>query len=324
MEASMSTRSYILNFILCLVLLVPTISLAQTDPSVDELVKSLSPKALTRGLTTNPRPQMTLEEASHIINISRSATRGISKPERSNLENIVTNSSMPTIDMEINFAFNSDKLDQKSIITVSKLGMALNSDALKNQTFVLAGHTDAVGTADYNQKLSERRSAVVKNFLVQHFSIDPLKLVVAGYGQEQLKNKQNPYADENRRVQIINIGQVAKKNPESEAFNDKKEETGQQGDPLASLDGSWLSINPPGPSISFYQVGLGQRAAILSMGQASIKVSDGVSGSNLKISGEGFDCYYYVGFVSISEMIWQLKQGDSVCTNSAYYKRSIN
>lgn len=93
-------------------------------------------------------------------------------------------------------------------------------------------------------------------------------------------------------------------------------------DPLSVFDGAWVALNPPGPLVSFFKAGLGQRMASLAMGQASIRVSDGTSGSQLRVSGEGFNCYYAVSFVGSDEMVWQLKQGESVCFTSAHYKKS--
>jgi hypothetical protein len=95
----------------------------------------------------------------------------------------------------------------------------------------------------------------------------------------------------------------------------------QNSDPLSNLDGIWASVNPPGPHVTFNRVGLGQREASLSIGQASLRVSNGESGSNLKVSGENFECFYFVGFVSAREMTWQLKQGSSVCPQSSHYKK---
>jgi len=94
-----------------------------------------------------------------------------------------------------------------------------------------------------------------------------------------------------------------------------------QNDPLGRLDGIWVSVNPPGPHVTFYRVGLGTREVSLPIGQASIRVSDGTAGSNLLVSGEGFSCYYFVGFITNREMTWQLKQGSSVCATSAHYKK---
>ena len=95
----------------------------------------------------------------------------------------------------------------------------------------------------------------------------------------------------------------------------------QQGDSLGLLDGVWVSVNPPGPQVIFNKLGLGQRAASLPMGQAAIRVSDGRSGSTLRVSGEGFDCFYLVSPINRGEMVWQLKEGSPVCLPSAHYKK---
>ena len=73
---------------------------------------------------------------------------------------------------------------------------------------MLSGHTDAKGSDDYNQKLSERRAEAVKKYLVEKLKLSPDNLTTAGYGRRDLKNKDNPFAAENRRVQIVNLSSV--------------------------------------------------------------------------------------------------------------------
>ena len=45
----------------------------------------------------------------------------------------------------------------------------------------------------------------VAGFLVENFHIDPKQLVAVGFGEEKLKNSENPFAAENRRVQVVNM-----------------------------------------------------------------------------------------------------------------------
>ena len=94
-----------------------------------------------------------------------------------------------------------------------------------------------------------------------------------------------------------------------------------QTDPLFNFNGVWTSVNPPGPYIAFFEVGLGQRAASLPMGQANLSISNGDTGSNLMVSGEGFVCYYAVNLINSQEMTWDLKKGDSVCMPSRVLKK---
>jgi len=49
-------------------------------------------------------------------------------------------------------------------------------------TLTIEGHTDNIGSAEYNQKLSEQRAAAVREALVSRYGIAPAKLSAKGYG----------------------------------------------------------------------------------------------------------------------------------------------
>jgi OOP family OmpA-OmpF porin len=49
-------------------------------------------------------------------------------------------------------------------------------------TAIIEGHTDDIGTAEYNQKLSQQRAESVVNYLVNDMKIDPSRLSAVGYG----------------------------------------------------------------------------------------------------------------------------------------------
>ena len=109
-----------------------------------------------------------------------------------------------SIDLQINFQLNSAALMPEAEQQLDALGAALTSPRLAYAQFNIYGHTDASGPADYNKTLSEKRAEAVKVYLVEKFKIAPDRLQTAGYGEEKLKNTQNPNAAENRRVQIVN------------------------------------------------------------------------------------------------------------------------
>jgi outer membrane protein OmpA-like peptidoglycan-associated protein len=67
--------------------------------------------------------------------------------------------------LNIKFKFDSDMLTQVAVQTLSELGKAMEHDELKNAAFIIEGHTDAKGTGDYNQKLSQMRTLSVYNYL---------------------------------------------------------------------------------------------------------------------------------------------------------------
>ena len=89
--------------------------------------------------------------------------------------------------------------------SVQALGKALTNPDLKGSTFVVAGHTDAIGSETYNQDLSERRADSIKRYLVDKYSIPGPDLVTVGYGKTKLKDPNNPTSEVNRRVQVVNM-----------------------------------------------------------------------------------------------------------------------
>jgi outer membrane protein OmpA-like peptidoglycan-associated protein len=89
--------------------------------------------------------------------------------------------------------------------SVQALGKALSNPNLKGSTFVVAGHTDAVGGEAYNQDLSERRADSIKRFLTDKFGINGADLVTVGYGKSKPKDAAAPMDPANRRVQVVNM-----------------------------------------------------------------------------------------------------------------------
>ena len=71
-----------------------------------------------------------------------------------------------------------------------------------NQSVVIEGHTDAVGTEQYNEELSQRRAQSVRRYLVATHGIEPTRLQAVGLGEHDPLPGRNPLAGENRRVQF--------------------------------------------------------------------------------------------------------------------------
>ena len=130
---------------------------------------------------------------------SRSWNRGVTVQQPAQAE------GPPSIDLYVNFEFDSADLTADSQITLDVLGKALTDPRLAGFAFMIAGHTDAKGTDDYNQSLSERRAATVRTYLVRHYGLDPAKVQEKGYGESQLLDPARPEDGINRRVQIVNL-----------------------------------------------------------------------------------------------------------------------
>jgi outer membrane protein OmpA-like peptidoglycan-associated protein len=108
------------------------------------------------------------------------------------------------IPSRIEFEFDSDRLTEQGKLDLDTFGEALVTD-LRDSSAALEGHTDAVGTDEYNQALSERRAAAAKQYLIDSFGIAASRLTTMGMG------KSNPIASnddaagrsQNRRVDFI-------------------------------------------------------------------------------------------------------------------------
>jgi len=174
----------------------------------DEILGALyvKPQPLTRGLSVGA-PQVDLaakaKEDTFLASVRNRKTRSLSLGEREEIAEIA--STKPNIDLEINFDFNSASIRQSSIPSVQALGQALSDPKLNGSTFVVAGHTDGIGSDSFNQDLSERRADTIKRYLIDNYHIAGNNLVAVGYGKTKLKDAQDPADAINRRVQVVNM-----------------------------------------------------------------------------------------------------------------------
>ena len=116
--------------------------------------------------------------------------------------------AVPTVNLTVNFANGSADLTPDAIRTLDALGRALASQDLAGYHFRIEGHTDTVGSADYNRTLSERRAEAVVDYVAKKYGVEPSRLQAVGMGEEGLLVATPPQTPEprNRRVQVINLG----------------------------------------------------------------------------------------------------------------------
>lgn len=103
-------------------------------------------------------------------------------------------------DLGVNFAFDSYKVSPSYAKEIKKVADFLAENP--SYRVLLAGHTDSVGAEAYNQKLSEKRAAAVKEALVG-FGVEANKIKTIGYGETKpvATNKTKEGRAENRRVE---------------------------------------------------------------------------------------------------------------------------
>jgi outer membrane protein OmpA-like peptidoglycan-associated protein len=146
-------------------------SVLAQEMTADEIIKALTPKPVTKGVTIEPG----------------------------------TEPAPPVVNMRVQFEYDSAELGTEAVISLRNLGFALSSPQLSAFTFAIVGHTDAHGSDAYNAQLSERRALAVRKHLEFYYDIDPARLASIGMGESQPMDAADPYADINRRVEIRNV-----------------------------------------------------------------------------------------------------------------------
>ena len=99
------------------------------------------------------------------------------------------------------FEFNSASLTQNSKTELYKIVGFLSENP--GTKITISGHTDDLGTDDYNQELSEKRAESVYTFLVNH-GIAPENLTYIGYGESKplIANRDEESRKINRRIEF--------------------------------------------------------------------------------------------------------------------------
>ncbi|RWC65940.1 MAG: flagellar motor protein MotB [Mesorhizobium sp.] len=107
----------------------------------------------------------------------------------------------------LNFEFGSASISDTEVQKLEGVATAMEKLLKKNpaETFLIEGHTDAVGTPEANLALSDRRAEAVAEALTNAFGIPPENLTTQGYGEEYLKVNTSAPNRENRRVAIRRI-----------------------------------------------------------------------------------------------------------------------
>jgi outer membrane protein OmpA-like peptidoglycan-associated protein len=198
----------LMSAVICSASLLLSTPAVSGELKTEDLVRALKAapvKRITRSIGAPPVDKERLKSRGLVIEVSKKPVEAQTHEERKEITKIIKKYKLPTIDLTIYFEYNSAEISPSSISTMIKLGRALSDKELKEGTFLVAGHTDARGSDQYNLTLSQRRAKAVKKFLMENFAIKHGKLVAVGYGEEELKNFHEPHSGDNRRVQVTNL-----------------------------------------------------------------------------------------------------------------------
>jgi outer membrane protein OmpA-like peptidoglycan-associated protein len=98
-------------------------------------------------------------------------------------------------------------ISRNQVGALSKVANAMLDLLERNpaETFLIEGHTDAVGSETANLVLSDSRAATVARILTDFYDIPPENLVTQGYGERFLKVQTEEAERLNRRVTIKRV-----------------------------------------------------------------------------------------------------------------------
>ena len=111
-----------------------------------------------------------------------------------------------SVALPVLFHFGKTTLVETSKPYLDRVGEFMLEPAYAKETLIIEGHTDSVGSETYNRRLSELRALAVKDYLINRYGIDPLRLFPAGKGETQLYDQSNPKSGKNRRVEFLRYG----------------------------------------------------------------------------------------------------------------------
>jgi outer membrane protein OmpA-like peptidoglycan-associated protein len=171
-------------------ILAPAISSAQSAPSTEQIIKSLTPS--DQPSLTNRGIRLAPPSARH--GQSRTAAQ--------------SPTPAPGISLTVEFANGSAQLTPQAVQILDSLGRALSNQTLVGYRFRIEGHTDTVGSREYNNALSDLRAAAVVDYLANNFGVDRTRVEAIGMGKDGLLIPTPDQTPEprNRRVQVVNLG----------------------------------------------------------------------------------------------------------------------
>ena len=125
-----------------------------------------------------------------------------------NVQRTADNELKVTVRNDVLFDFNSSAL--RSASRESLREMAGVFDRYPNTTIRVEGYTDSIGSASYNERLSERRADSVSNYL-EDIGVRGARIRSIGYGESRPRATNNSASGRqlNRRVEIHIIANQA-------------------------------------------------------------------------------------------------------------------
>jgi outer membrane protein OmpA-like peptidoglycan-associated protein len=178
----------------------------QIDPV--EVSRILAGPVRTRGLRLlpeasrdEPSPTATLAAGSQSAGGGGVGVAKVSPVAAASVELAPARSQPESIALPVQFAF-----DSADILPRARAQLDAVAEGIKmlpeSQRVLIEGHTDALGTQQYNLQLSRKRAESVKRYLVTEHGLDAQRLKTIGFGEDRPIDGEDASKPENRRVQF--------------------------------------------------------------------------------------------------------------------------
>ncbi|AHL75270.1 porin [Stutzerimonas stutzeri] len=112
------------------------------------------------------------------------------------------------VELDVKFDFDKARVREESYSDIKNLADFMQQYPQTSTT--VEGHTDSVGTDQYNQRLSERRAQAVREVLVNQYGVESQRVDSVGYGESRpvADNSTEEGRQINRRVEAEVEAQV--------------------------------------------------------------------------------------------------------------------
>ncbi len=190
---------------------------ASISKALQESVGSDAPSDLSklRDSLLNAKPNVTRSHPSFSVTGAEEQSRANGGPNLgtanfSNLDGLLSQKGPLTgregpilLPTDLLFDYDSAVLRQDAAASLLKLGQLIRQNP--QASFIIDGHTDSFGSPTYNQTLSERRAASVKDWVASAAGIDPARIQTRGWGSRRPLIQSGSVESQqlNRRVEIV-------------------------------------------------------------------------------------------------------------------------
>ena len=194
MKQHIRTAAVTLSLGLSLAFVPASFAVAQQQETVEQMAEKFK-KQKTRGLKI---ATPSANDTSAAATTTTTTTQTAAAPTPTEVATAVPKEEQ--VNVNVSFDFDSAALREDQKPKLIALCEALK--AADVQKIRILGHTDASGSAEYNERLSKLRAEEVKRYLASDCGYPADRMEAQGVGERFLFDESDPRGDVNRRVEF--------------------------------------------------------------------------------------------------------------------------